>query len=154
MACRYAKRLDKELRTLQLNAVQMGIEVADVSKPNEWQLVLLGAAGTIYEGERYPIRFRFPARYPLESPEVVFVANAQSKPPEHPHVYSNGHICLSILYDAWSPALTVQSICLSLLSMLSSCQRKKKPSDDDFYVATVGNQSPKLSKWHYDDDTV
>ncbi|CAM9973738.1 unnamed protein product, partial [Choristocarpus tenellus] len=42
----------------------------------------------------------------------------------HPHIYSNGHICLSILYDEWSPALTIQSVCLSILSMLSSCTGK------------------------------
>ena len=32
---------------------------------------------------------------PIESPEVIFVGPV----PTHEHIYSNGFICLSILYD-------------------------------------------------------
>ena len=50
--------------------------------------------------------------YPLNSPEVTFLPEA----PMHPHIYSNGHICLDVLYDGanggWSPALTVNKLCL------------------------------------------
>ena len=52
--------------------------------------------------------------------QVVFVPPS----PVHPHIYSNGHVCLDILYDGrnggWSPALTINKLCLSLRSMLAS----------------------------------
>ena len=35
------------------------------------------------------------SQYPIEAPVVTFI----SPIPLHPHIYSNGHICLSILYD-------------------------------------------------------
>lgn len=36
-------------------------------------LVAAGAEGTVYAGETFRLRIRFPANYPIEAPEVVFV---------------------------------------------------------------------------------
>ncbi|KAJ1487080.1 hypothetical protein T484DRAFT_1787631 [Baffinella frigidus] len=63
----------------------------------------------------------------------------------------NGHICLSILYDQWSPALRVDSVCMSILSMLSSADGKARPADNDSYVSRVGTRSPKQTRWDFHD---
>lgn len=79
--------------------------------------------------------------------------------PTHEHIYSNGFICLSILYDCkfisnieWSPALTVNSIVLSILSMLSSATKKVKPHNDAEFVKRAAGRGPKAFIWSYDDD--
>jgi ubiquitin-conjugating enzyme E2 W len=76
----------------------------------EWHVSFSGSVGTLYEGEQFTLRIRFTDRYPFMAPHVVFLGTA----PVHPHVFSNGHICLNILGTDWSPALTAKSLCLSI----------------------------------------
>ncbi|PVF94539.1 UBC-like protein [Serendipita vermifera] len=122
---------------------------------------------TLYSGEKFALMFRFEPQYPIASPIVTFVpgykppANTQSSfdpnmtysVPIHPHVYSNGHICASILGNEWSPVLTVATVCLTLQSMLASCKKKERPTDNDRYVRSAPD-NPKKTRFHYDDDTV
>ncbi|CAG4946460.1 unnamed protein product [Parnassius apollo] len=146
------RRLQKELMSL-MKEPPPGVTVdGDQASQNLtlWTVHMEGVPGTLYEGEKFVLQFKFTNKYPFDSPEVTFVGN---NIPVHPHVYSNGHICLSILTDDWSPALSVQSVCLSIVSMLSSCKEKKRPSDNSFYVKTC-NKNPKKTKWWYHDDSV
>jgi len=142
------RRLQKELMSL-MSEPPVGITVLEGGDLTEWNVKLVGAVGTLYESETFNLQFKFGSKYPFESPEVTFSDNI----PIHPHVYSNGHICLSILTDDWSPALSVQAVCLSVISMLSSCKEKVRPPDNAFYVKTC-SKNPKKTKWWYHDDTV
>ncbi|GAB6028561.1 ubiquitin-conjugating enzyme E2 W [Chamberlinius hualienensis] len=146
------KRLQKELMALQKEPPPgITVDPENVgSNLTHWIVQLDGASGTLYDGESFQLQFKFSSKYPFDSPEVTFIG---SNIPVHPHVYSNGHICLSILTDDWSPALSVQSVCLSIVSMLSSCTEKKRPIDNTFYVKTC-NKNPKKTKWWYHDDRV
>jgi len=130
--------------------MEVDTNVMGHSDLHTWQVRLTGAPGTLYEGEHFKLQFKFSPKYPFDSPEVTFTGE---NIPLHPHIYSNGHICLSILTDDWSPALSVQAVCLSIISMLSSCKEKKRPPDDAFYVKTC-SKNPKKTKWWYHDDTV
>ncbi|CAN6927193.1 unnamed protein product [Brassica oleracea] len=106
---------------------------------NRWTIDVTGAPGTLYENETYQLQ------------QVVFFPPG----PLHPHIYSNGHICLDILYDSWSPAMTVSSVCISILSMLSSSPAKERPADNDRYVKNCKNgRSPKETRWWFHDDKV
>ena len=113
-------------------------------KENVWLITFDGAQETPYAGESFTLRFEFPDQYPISSPEVVF----SSRPPEHPHIYSNGYICLSILYDHWTPALKVESVVYSILSMMSSQKVKQKPASDMFDTT----RRPKELHWSFHDD--
>ena len=143
------RRLQKELGELNSDAALPGFLVSQDSL-DVWFIEFAGAENTLFANEHYTLRFVFPQDYPIEAPEVVFMQPT----PLHPHVYTNGHICLSILYDSWSPALTVRSICLSILSMLSSAEEKKLPPDNDRYVRTCKGRSPKRTRWDFHDDKV
>lgn len=80
------------------------------------------------------LRVTFSDRYPHDPPEIIFLPPA----PEHLHIYSNGWICLDILYacrtGGWSPAMTVSSCCISLRSMLASATRKCGPVLPFMYI--------------------
>jgi len=147
------KRLQKELKSF-VSECPDGLRLSDKTKSGEnlavWQVNMEGPPSTLYKGEKFILQFKFGVKYPFDSPEVTFIGESI---PIHHHVYSNGHICLSILTDDWSPALSVQSVCLSVLSMLASAKEKCRPPDDVFYTKTC-SKNPKKTRWWYHDDSV
>ncbi|KAI8321926.1 ubiquitin-conjugating enzyme E2 W-like protein [Martensiomyces pterosporus] len=142
------KRLLRELRQMK-RAESKYICLETTNNIDKWLVRINGVEGTLYANEKFTLLFSFPDDYPLEAPEVTFHGSV----PVHPHIYSNGHICLSILYKYWCPVLTVDAICLSILSMLSSCEKKVPPERDQLYVKKA-KASPKDTIWVFDDVSV
>jgi ubiquitin-conjugating enzyme E2 W len=149
------KRLQKEMKSFMTESPP-GLSLHEDTLAGRnlsiWKVHVKGPQNTLYQGENFLLQFKFGAKYPFDSPEVTFVGPSASIPLHH-HIYSNGHICLSILTDDWSPALSVQSVCLSILSMLASAKEKSRPPDDMFYVKTC-SKNPKKTRWWFHDDSV
>jgi ubiquitin-conjugating enzyme E2 W len=74
--------------------------------------------------------------------------------PIHPHIYSNGIICLDLLdKSAWSPVHNVESVCISLQSMLTSNNKNERPPNDMEFCRT-NSLRPKDIRFLFHDDGV
>ncbi|PGH09311.1 ubiquitin-conjugating enzyme E2 W [Blastomyces parvus] len=158
-----------------------GISLVKADDLEEWQMDIsvLDKSNPLYLNETYRLKFTFSKNYPIEAPEVQFVSirptptptpapatSATTTPtppsttpstarpiPIHPHIYSNGIICLDLLGTAWSPVQTVESVCMSIQSMLASNTKNERPPGDEHFVAT-NRQRPRDIRFYYDDSTV
>jgi ubiquitin-conjugating enzyme E2 D/E len=62
----------------------------------------MGPSDSPYSGGVFFLSIHFPTDYPFKPPKVNFTTKIY-----HPNINSNGSICLDILRDQWSPALTI-----------------------------------------------
>ena len=100
----------------------------DDSNVFEWEIMVIGPNDTLYEGGFLRAELIFPEEYPLQPPTMRF-----KSPMWHPNIYPDGTVCISILHaprddefgyedagERWLPVHTVESILLSVISLLSS----------------------------------
>ncbi|ORX40161.1 ubiquitin-conjugating enzyme/RWD-like protein [Kockovaella imperatae] len=126
-------------------------EIADLSKenlgnitlvPNEsnifaWKATIPGPQGSPYEGGVFEVDIRIPDDYPFSPPHLHFITKVY-----HCNVASSGAICLDLLKTAWSPALSLYKVILSLSSLLTD------PNPSDPLVPAIAQEYKKNKAKH------
>ena len=84
---------------------------ADMTK---WKATIIGPKGTPFENGIFNLNISFPSNYPFGPPTIAFITKVF-----HPNIGKSGAICLDILKDQWSPALTISKVLLSICSLLT-----------------------------------
>jgi len=121
--------LKKQLKELSKHPVEgFSAGLLDDSNIFEWEVVIVGPPDTPYEGGLFKATLIFPHEYPMKPPKMKFVSEMW-----HPNVYEAGEVCISILHapgedkwgyekasERWLPIHTVESILVSVISMLAS----------------------------------
>ena len=93
-----------------------------------WHARIIGPDDSPYQGGVFFLNIVFPTDYPFKPPKCTFITKIY-----HPNINSNGSICLDILKDQWSPALTISKVLLSISSLLTDA------NPDDPLVPEIAN---------------
>ena len=88
--------------------------------------MIMGPGESPYQGGVFFLDIVFPPDYPFKPPKCTFKTKVY-----HPNINANGGICLDILKNQWSPALTTTKVLLSISSLLSD------PNPDDPLVGEI-----------------
>jgi ubiquitin-conjugating enzyme E2 G1 len=122
-----ARLLRRQFQEVQRDAscgFSAGLVDDDIFK---WRVTVIGPPKTPFEGGTFPAVLDFPADFPDQPPKMRFTC-----PMFHPNIRSTGEVCISILHppgadvfeyedrsERWNPVHTVESILISVISMLS-----------------------------------
>ena len=121
-----AKRIQKELAEISLEPPTNCSAGPKGDNLYEWVSSIMGPGGSPYAGGVFFPDIHFPTDYPFKPPKVNFKTKVY-----HPNVNSQGSICLDILKEQWSPALTISKVLLSICSLLTD------PNPDDPLVPEI-----------------
>lgn len=116
----YNKRLQKELADISKNPPENCSAGPDGDSVNHWNATIIGPENTPYAGGTFYLDIKFTDDYPFKPPKMNFKTKVY-----HPNIDRNGSICLDILKQQWSPALTMDKVLLSICSLLED------PNPDD-----------------------
>ena len=124
-----AKRIQKELAEISLDPPCNCTAGPKGDNLYEWVSTILGPPESAYQGGVFFLDISFPLDYPFKPPKVKFRTRIY-----HCNVNSSGAICLDVLKENWSPALTISKVLLSIVSLLTD------PNPHDPLVGKIAQQ--------------
>ena len=123
------KRLAKEYENiLSDSSSSISAQLIDSNNLFEWSAVIIGPEDTPYENGIFKLEVKFPNEYPFRPPKIKFITRVY-----HPNINNKGEICIDILRDKWSSALTLRTVLLSICSLLGS------PNNEDPLVPEIAH---------------
>jgi ubiquitin-protein ligase len=126
------KRLLKDVRQLIRHPLtDNGIYYShDDSDMTKGYAMIVGPSDTPYFGGYYFFKFDYPIDYPFTPPKVTYMTNDGSTR-FNPNLYKCGKVCVSILNtwsgDKWSSCQTINSVLLTLCSLLNDAPLENEP---------------------------
>jgi ubiquitin-conjugating enzyme E2 Z len=92
--------------------------------------MIVGPSETPYFGGYYFFEFDYPVDYPFSPPKVTYMTNDEMTR-FNPNLYKSGKVCISILNtwsgDKWSSCQTINSVLLTLCSLLNNAPLENEP---------------------------
>ncbi|KAK6843274.1 ubiquitin-conjugating enzyme [Apiospora arundinis] len=156
-------RITKEISDLQKNSdLSLAVAFRDRDVRNV-RTMIIGPHETPYEFGFFEFAVKFNKEYPRKSPAVTAMTTSNGRCRFNPNIYANGKVCLSILGtwrgergEEWSAAQGLESILLSIQSLMSSNPYENEPGFEDAneehdkkaqkeYVAKIRHETLRIS---------
>ena len=139
------RRLQRELTEIQQDP-PVGCTAGPVKEEDMflWEAMIFGPSDSPFAGGIFNLSIRFPSDYPFKPPIVTFKTKIY-----HPNINAAGGICLDILKNQWSPALSISKVLLSILSLLTDANPNDPlvPEIAHLYKANKAAYEEKAREW-------
>ncbi|KAI6093783.1 UBC-like protein [Hypoxylon rubiginosum] len=156
-------RITKEIGELQKSSdLSIAVAFRDRDVRNVKALII-GPHETPYEFGFFEFSVKFNKEYPRKSPTVTGTTTNSGRCRFNPNIYASGKVCLSILGtwrgergEEWSAAQGLESILLSIQSLMSSNPYENEPGFEDAnqthdkenqknYIAKIRHETLRIS---------
>ncbi|KAI0594339.1 ubiquitin-conjugating enzyme [Biscogniauxia sp. FL1348] len=156
-------RITKEIGELQRSSdLSLAVAFRDRDVRNVKALII-GPHETPYEFGFFEFSVKFNKEYPRKSPSVTATTTNNGRCRFNPNIYSSGKVCLSILGtwrgergEEWSAAQGLESILLSIQSLMSSNPYENEPGFEEAndisdkenqkcYIAKIRHETLRIS---------